>query len=158
MYLYLFRHGDAEANAPSDDARPLNERGREQSRLMAEWLHKRDPNIRMILSSPLIRALQTSEIIASVYGEKTKLVPVLALTPGNVLKDVLPLLSRLGDMRAILVGHIPDLGLLLSGLVWGEPSTEIPLKKSGIAFVRLSEIRYGKGTLEWIVSPDLFGF
>ncbi len=158
MYLYLFRHGDAEPNAATDDARPLSERGREQSRLMAEWLHKRAPNIRMILSSPLIRALQTSEIISSVYGEKTKLVPVPALTPGNALKDIPPLLSRMGDMRAILVGHLPDLGLLLSALVWGEPQGEIPIKKSGIAFVRLSEIRYGKGTLEWIVSPDLFGY
>ena len=69
--FYFVRHGQSEANAASliaDSTPKLTELGREQARETALLL--RDMNITKILSSPLIRAQQTAEIIASELGIK----------------------------------------------------------------------------------------
>lgn len=64
--FYFVRHGQSEANAAhsiADDTPKLTELGRDQARATAQLL--KDKNITKILTSPLIRAQQTAEIIAS---------------------------------------------------------------------------------------------
>lgn len=139
----------------SDDARSLTVQGQEETLLMAQWLKKREPHLNVILTSPLLRALQTAEIVSEVFGEKTKLVPTPALAPGNILHDALSLLSRVADLRVLCIGHMPDLGHCLSSFVWGDADKGVSFKTNGTAFIRLPEIRYGRGSLEWFVEPSL---
>jgi len=155
MFLYLMRHGDALPNAPSDDARPLSLQGQEETAQMAVWLKKREPHLKAILTSPLLRALQTAEIVSEVFGPETKVIPTPALTPGNSIHDLLPLLQRVGDIRALCIGHMPDVGHLLSALVWGDPDKGILFRTNATAFIRLPELRFGRGQLEWFVEPGL---
>jgi broad specificity phosphatase PhoE len=69
--ILFIRHGETEHNssrristrAPGG---PLNERGRAQARLLAELL--RDLPVDRVYSSPLIRAMQTAEVLAEPYG------------------------------------------------------------------------------------------
>jgi len=65
--LYIFRHGQTEDNAEQlfsgwRDS-PLTERGREQSRILAEKL--KDKKIDMLISSPQIRAVETMKVAMS---------------------------------------------------------------------------------------------
>ncbi|MBO0995199.1 histidine phosphatase family protein [Bacillus sp. SD088] len=64
MELYLIRHGESVGNATGKDIPDcvLTERGEEQARLVVQSLI--DAEITHILSSPLIRALQTAQPFA----------------------------------------------------------------------------------------------
>jgi broad specificity phosphatase PhoE len=71
-HALLIRHGETDWNA---DGRwqgraptPLNDLGREQSRLLGRYLAAQGPRIDMLYSSDLIRARQTAEAIAAPLG------------------------------------------------------------------------------------------
>ena len=70
MKLYVMRHGPAEDFAPSgrDGDRALTTSGRERVRAVAKLLATEGEAPRMIVSSPLVRAMQTAEIVAAELG------------------------------------------------------------------------------------------
>jgi phosphohistidine phosphatase len=65
--IYLVRHGDAvpEEDAGSDRDRWLSPKGREAARVLGRLLREQGVAPDAILSSPLPRAVQTAELIAS---------------------------------------------------------------------------------------------
>lgn len=67
MRIYLVRHGDAvpEEDAGSDRDRWLSSRGREAARILGRLLREQGVAPDMILSSPLPRAVQTAELLAT---------------------------------------------------------------------------------------------
>lgn len=69
MPLYLARHGENEDNAEGilngHRDRGLTEKGKEQAQKLADKIYAERLNFDEIYSSPLIRARQTAEIIAS---------------------------------------------------------------------------------------------
>ena len=74
MKLLLVRHGIAEeaetfiAGGGSDAQRPLTEIGRKKMRKGANRLRSQIKQIDLLASSPLLRARETAEIIAQVFG------------------------------------------------------------------------------------------
>lgn len=82
VYHFVFlRHGESIGNAESrwqgqlDYA--LTERGRAQARALAERWISEAAKFDLIISSPLVRAKETAEIIASALGAKIELDPIL---------------------------------------------------------------------------------
>jgi phosphohistidine phosphatase len=65
--IYLVRHGDAvpEEDAGSDRDRWLSPRGREAARVLGRLLREQAISPDMILCSPLPRAVQTAELLAT---------------------------------------------------------------------------------------------
>src|SRR5436305_6920022 len=65
--LYLIRHADAlalgERGITDDAARPLSEKGENQARQIGAMLQKKKVAIEKLVTSPLIRARQTSELL-----------------------------------------------------------------------------------------------
>ncbi len=119
MKLYLMRHGPAEERAASglDGDRALTVSGRERVRAVANVLVEKGEAPAHVLASPLVRAVQTAEIVAIVtaLGSLSEAVEVRReLSPSG---DALPWVHDLasgGRKRTLLVGHEPD----LSSLVW----------------------------------------
>jgi len=55
-----------------------------------------------------------------------------------------------------VIGHEPDLGMLLSTLLAGPGSDFVALKKGGVARVHLEPpVESGSGTLRWLLTPRL---
>jgi phosphohistidine phosphatase len=123
--LYVMRHGPAEDHSASgtDEDRALTPAGRDRVRSVAKTLNQLDEAPLGVVSSPLVRALQTAEIVAAAtkLAERAGRVEVRReLAPGN---DTLELVKSLvGDerRRCLVVGHEPDLSSLVAALV-GEP-------------------------------------
>src|SRR5260221_6269983 len=118
MKLYIMRHGPAEDDAASgsDSDRALTSSGRERVRGVAKALVEADEEPRAILTSPLVRCVQTAEIVAVVakLGERNG--PVEArreLAPGGEVLKLAHGAKGQPHRRMMLVGHEPD----LSGLV-----------------------------------------
>ncbi|HSN97514.1 MAG TPA: phosphohistidine phosphatase SixA [Candidatus Nanopelagicales bacterium] len=165
MEILIVRHGQAVDDAPGlgDSGRWLTARGREVSRRVARWLAKRkDRRPAAIWTSPLVRAVQTAEILAEAAGLSADVSVAPELSPGRDPVELMRLLSHhRGPEPLALVGHEPLLSSLVSSLlgdaVWsgvmlaegGEPRPK--LRKSGVA--ALCWDRRGAAELRFVLDP-----
>lgn len=130
MKLYVMRHGPAEDVAPTgrDADRALTPSGRERVRDVAKLLSAEKEEPLVILSSPLVRALQTAEIVANVTKLDERAASDDAALSGTVEvrgemapgRDAMALVHELvsrGKRRVMIVGHEPDLSMLVADLV-----------------------------------------
>ncbi len=164
MKLYLLRHGDAgerdASNYTSDAARALTPKGIKRTRQLANALRQMEISFDVILTSPLIRAHQTAEIVARSLGLEKQLRNASQLAPDHPLTDVVALIQGVPakTQTLLLVGHEPGLSRLISLLCTGGTNLGLTLKKGGLCRLELSEVKSGPcATLEWLLSPRHFG-
>jgi phosphohistidine phosphatase len=162
MRLVLFRHGPAgvrdAARWPDDGKRPLTSKGVLKTRKAARGLAHTEKGISLVLTSPLVRAEQTAQLLREALGEKAKLVTLADLAPGGSNRAVIAHLAELPQSRSVaLVGHEPGLGKLTALLAMGSGTTgEIKLKKAGAAALRFDgPARAGGGDLAWLLPRRL---
>lgn len=122
MKVYVMRHGPAEDDSPTgrDADRALTTSGRDRTRSVARALVEGDEAPVQIISSPLVRALQTAEIVAAAASVD----PVEVrreIAPGGDSISLIAELVRAGKRRVMLVGHEPDLSMLVHRLVGKAP-------------------------------------
>jgi phosphohistidine phosphatase len=130
--LYVMRHGPAEAASLTgrDGDRALTLEGRDRTRSVARAILEADEAPLSIVSSPLVRALQTAEIVAAITnleervratkdsGGATGVVEVRReMAPGGDVLGLVHELGRAGRKRLMIVGHEPDLSSLVVELV-----------------------------------------
>ena len=150
MKLYVMRHGPAEDFAASgrDGDRALTPSGRERVRAVAKLLKEKEEAPRVILSSPLVRALQTAEIVAAEIGVD-KVETAAELAPGGDAAALSRALLGADKKRPMVVGHEPDLSALVMTLLDGPFAREM-LK----AMVVGLQMRSGEPTkLRFVVDP-----
>ncbi len=161
MNLLIVRHAIAmerEAFAHTgkpDDERPLTKEGREKMRQIARGLTRLVPTIDVVATSPLLRARQTAEILAEVYGGLgTELVKTLA--PDERPAAFLDWLRRQRSSGTIAsVGHEPDLGLLVSWLLASAPTSFVELKKGAACLLEFDRTpKAGGAILRWALTPS----
>ena len=160
MNFFLLRHGIAvereEFGSASDGLRPLTAKGRRQLRQTCGALRKLKLDFDLILSSPLVRARQTAEIVAAELKLKKRLAFADELKPGGSPKKLVEKISRQHPAvkKTLLVGHEPDLSRLISLLVTGGPGLLLDFKKGGLAKLEIEELRAGKcAMLAWLLTP-----
>jgi phosphohistidine phosphatase len=117
MRLYVMRHGPAEGSSPSgrDFDRALSENGRAETSRIARELQRRGERIDRILSSPLVRARETAEIVRGALGGKLEIREELA--PSEASPDILRDLPTRSAEHVMLVGHAPDVSILVMELL-----------------------------------------
>jgi len=159
MEVYLLRHAPAVergARGLDDAARPLTQKGRRQLRKVSAAMKKLEREFDLILSSPLVRARQTAEMVAAKLRLKKRLKFSNALAPGG---NAAMLLRQLGrekpaPEKILLVGHEPDLSRLVSLLVAGGAPFHVDFKKAGLCKLEAEKLRAGKcATLVWLLTP-----
>lgn len=149
MELYFFRHGDAESAASTDAARKLTERGRRESRAVAQALHRAGVRLEAILTSPLTRARQTGEILQEVFGVQAE--AEQRLGSGCGLGAIQGLAAERAQEQVMFVGHEPDMSRIVGEFVG---SARVRMSKSGCARVSCERAEPGAGMLIWLVSPE----
>jgi phosphohistidine phosphatase len=158
MEVYILRHGIAEKVGPdgSDAKRALTSKGRQKLRQVLRLAHAAAVHPSLILTSPLLRAVQTAEVAAEIFAYHHELVQTPALlptaSPQNVWKE---LRSRKNERALLLVGHEPSLSQIV-GYLLGTPDLRLELKKAGL--VRLDLEKFGpapSGILKWVLAPKL---
>ncbi|MCW8917780.1 MAG: histidine phosphatase family protein [Gammaproteobacteria bacterium] len=153
--LLVVRHAIAEERAPGmDDAlRPLTAEGRNRMVVASRGLQRQHENIDTLLSSPLLRARQTAEILAGNYPHAT-LQTCAALTPDLGSSKLVRALNQTGGTSLAIVGHEPGLSRLITALICGEEGDGFVLKKGGAALLRFTDqIALGEGSLQWLLTP-----
>lgn len=162
MEIYIVRHGDAvDRNDPritSDEMRPLTDAGRAEVALMAGLLDKLGVKPELLLSSPLVRARQTAEIIAGRLGPKRGATVSDELAPGGSLAAVLnDILSHGRPAQTLLTAHMPGVGELVGWLVWNQRVCVVPFRTAGVCRVDLpaDSPLPGRGDLRWLLPPKM---
>lgn len=154
MKLYVMRHGSAEDHTQSgfDGDRALTAAGRERVRHVGKALVDAGEQPLTILTSPLVRAVQTAEIVAFVtkLGEHGGTVAVRReIAPGGDAAGLARALLAEGAKRVMLVGHEPDLSALVSELLG---SFDRPFDKAMVVGVHLPA-GGGRVRLRFVLEP-----
>jgi phosphohistidine phosphatase len=159
--LYLVRHGvavkAAEAGFSKDFRRPLTAEGAEKVHRIGEGLRRLGVKPDWILTSPLARALQTADILATILTPALPVGSLDTLRPGRSAEGLVSLLSDHPDRRKVLaVGHEPDLSQLAVRLIGSNQAARVSLKKGGCCLIRLSELPPTSfGQLVWWATPRI---
>ena len=107
MKLYVLRHGIAADVGPAgmgDAGRPLTQEGIEKMEAEARGLARLGVRVEVLLSSPLVRARQTAEIVARELRVEVQLADVLAF--GTDTRELLDLLGQHHRAESVMVvGH-----------------------------------------------------
>jgi phosphohistidine phosphatase len=156
--LYLIRHGLAAERGeawPDDTKRPLTERGMSRLRRGARGLARLGVSLDAVLTSPLVRARQTAEIVAGAFDPHPPLVNVDGLAPGGGYQAVLADLEKHSRRaRIALVGHEPGIGELAARLIGTRHPVEF--KKGAICRIDLETLPPGgPGSLRWFLTPKI---
>ena len=140
MEVYLVRHGIAapKGTYAEDAERPLTEEGIEKTTEVAQRLLDMGIIFEYLLSSPLVRAYQTAEILKNIgLAEEITLHEPLA-TGGDIQLWLQWLNNNYNDeSKVALVGHRPDLGHWAEMLVFGSIQDKFILKKAGILGMKI---------------------
>jgi phosphohistidine phosphatase len=156
--LYLVRHGLAEERGdawPDDTKRPLTADGMSRMRKAARGLARLGVTFDLVLTSPLVRARQTAEILAGANDPRPSLVNVDSLAPDGSYAALVADLEKLArKTRIALVGHEPAIGELAARLIGSRHSIEF--KKGAVCRVDVDEIPPGgPGDLRWLLTPKI---
>lgn len=162
MRILLIRHGVAEeaetgsgSKAQEDALRELTKEGRRNMRKAAKGLNRILPSLNLIASSPLVRACQTADIIASEFGA-VRVVQIAALSPRKPPAQLLDWINAHSPESTVaLVGHEPHLSTFLCWILTGLQESFISLKKGGAALIKTSTpVAAGRGKLLWVMKPS----
>jgi phosphohistidine phosphatase len=154
MKLYVMRHGPAEDDSATgrDADRALTPSGRERTRAVAQALVDASEAPYAILTSPLLRAVETAEIVAETThlarrareDDKAQLGGASGgievrreLGMGSEKLALLAELVRAGRKRVMIVGHEPDLSMLVMSLV-GPALSSSGMAKAMVVGVKLT--------------------
>jgi phosphohistidine phosphatase len=161
VQLLVVRHAIAEdresfaATGRDDGSRPLTADGARKMRRAARGLHEVVATLDAIVSSPLVRAAETAEILRREYGldgvESTDV-----LMPDAPVADVAKwLAAQTGEIVAI-VGHEPQLGRVVTYLVAGSDRPAVELKKGAACLIDFDGPPVaGAGRLRWAIPPSV---
>lgn len=174
MRIYFLRHGEAgdrDVWSGPDEERPLTAAGMAEMRTIARGIRALKPRVSEVLSSPLVRARQTAEIVAQRLKLEVREEPALAqgCTFAALVQVIGAHAPSATDPKAgvLLVGHEPDFSTAVRCLVATNGKMSLNLGKGGLCRVDM-ELDYGAegfawnddhlrdhGTIAWLLTPKL---
>jgi phosphohistidine phosphatase len=158
LELYLVRHGIAAERGdeyPDDSKRPLTSEGIAKLRKEARGLLSLGVEFEQILTSPLVRARQTADVLAEATKSKPSVTQVDALAPAGSTAEAIQEIARLSKKASVaVVGHEPNMGELAARLIGSK--TPLEFKKGGVARIDFEVLPpKGAGHLRWFITPRM---
>lgn len=145
---------DRQGDAIPDEERRLTQKGRSRMTGIAKGLQCLYPALDVVASSPLVRAVQTAEIVSEAYGG-VPLVRIGALepqTPGEGLVQWLA--DQPHGTRVAVVGHEPHLSAWCSWMLSGRERAFLAFKKGAACLMTLPlPVAPGEAQLVWFATP-----
>lgn len=155
MILYFLRHADAEPDASDDASRKLTEKGIEQAQRVAKFCVRSEVLPDLILTSPVVRARQTAEVVARRLGIG-RIESAGWLACGLAPETCFEKLAGLeGEGVVMLVGHEPDFSEVIAAFLGCGDGRALHLRKCSLTCVSASTFARGGAVLEFLVPARL---
>jgi len=139
-------------SAPTDHERWLTDAGRHTVTNVGKALSRMDLHYSCIYTSPLVRSVQTAEILAAThpdFGGPLEVHTALSSEVGSTAQALEPLGHAADDDLVVMVTHMPKIGMLAGHL--GQLATFPSFRTSSAC---LLSIERGKGRFQWMLDPD----
>ena len=160
MLIYLLRHGIAEDSGPGvpDSKRQLTPEGRKKLGLVLKLAKNAGVTPELIVSSPLVRAVQTAEIAREILGVEAAVQESPLLIPEGNPREVWAELQGLRNLEAVLLtGHEPLMSTLAASLL-GSPSLLLHMRKGAMVCIEMENMRgEPHGILQWMALARMGG-
>jgi len=158
IQLYLIRHGIAEEPGeawPDDSRRPLTDEGMARLRKVARGLAHLGVKMDVLLTSPMVRARQTADIIASGLDPRPHIATIDSLAAGASVTGVFADLEKHAKRTSVgLVGHEPNIGELMGRLLGSK--REFGFKKGAVCRIDVDALPpTARGELRWFLPPKV---
>ena len=158
--LYIMRHGIAVvrgADFADDSRRPLTPEGKKKVKEIASGLKRLGVSLDWVVTSPLVRAVETAEIVAESLGPNVPIDFCDALRPGGTPDTLITFLAKYPNRKRVLVtGHEPDLGWLATRLIGAGRHANLAFKKGGCCLLEFDQFPpKSPGDLVWWATPRL---
>jgi len=159
MDIYLIRHASAvelDHDISEDSFRYLSTEGRAHSNEIAGKLHKLHINFDLILSSPLVRAVQTAEIFSSVLHHKGEFKTAIELIGGASFHRFHQLIRRNNHHKSLACfGHSPDMNQFAIGMLRHNKVKELKVNFKNCSVCRIKyDFEKEKGSFVWFLKSD----
>ncbi len=153
MHIYLIRHAEALPDR-EDKKRPLSQRGKEEARLVSNFLKKQSPAMAgEVWHSTRLRAKQTAEIFIKELAWNVPVKEITGLEPDDDIAEVVDRLNK-AQTSIMIVGHMPFLGHLASSLVGRGSSNMFNFEPSAV--LSLSHVLdRGGWVVQWMIGPSV---
>lgn len=150
MQLILLRHADADTEASVDTERRLSHKGRDQALKVAKFCREREIAPDIILTSPVRRAYETTEIVSSELKIDFVVEDWLAcgMHPHAAMDG---LKAYRAHERVMIVGHEPDFSHLAAWLLGMADNANLHIRKASLTSVELDSLREGAGRLDFSI-------
>lgn len=137
--VFLIRHEEAESSFDLPDGhRALTGNGRRRMRRTARLVRDQPETIDVVFTSPLVRAVQTAEILAEALGLDGPIFSRAQIADPPTIDSVIDLVRSVpGDARGVaIVGHEPTMSGLAATLL-DLPVYPRPFKKGSVLALSL---------------------
>jgi phosphohistidine phosphatase len=157
MELFFMRHAEAEPRDryPTDQQRPLSTAGRETHCRVARVLIPLLQPLGYLLSSPILRARQTADIMAEALQFEGQIEETRVLGEACTVGAVLSLLQGYpSSARLLCVGHEPAMSQLSAVFLDGEGRSTLAFQPgSVIGLIFRGHPEPGRGSLRVFLRP-----
>lgn len=138
MKLYFLRHAEAQ-DGMRDDLRPLTPKGHDQSGAIGTWLADRGVHFDAAYTSPLVRAVETAEIVLAHTNPKQRKISLqrtdlLRNEAANAKFDAW--LAELKAKEVLLVGHNPSMTEHVARLLGVRSPVAVEMPKGALVVLR----------------------
>jgi len=161
MNVYLVRHGIAfecgEQGCVRDADRRLSDEGKTKTREVARGLRSviGDEGVRVV-SSPLVRAVETAEILAKALKVEGAVEILAELRSDGDVEAVADWLEGQASASVMLVGHMPDMSDLAACLACPRGEMRVVFKKAAVMKLSFEgRVVRGNGCMEWLLQPGV---
>ena len=147
------RHGEAVdgAEASSDHDRWLTDAGRRTVTTVGAMLSRIEVRYSVIYTSPLVRAVQTAEILAATqpgFDGPVRVHRALSTAEGTTAQALSPIDEAEPQDVLVMVGHMPKVGVLAAHL--GRLAHAPAFATSSVCSLT---VEGGKGRAQWMLDP-----
>lgn len=154
MHIFILRHGHAEAQVTTDDARNLTSTGRTVTHSVIRDALPQLQSVQQIWASPLVRAQQTAHIALHFFPH-LQLQTIDCLIPEANPQDVYAWLESMRENSSVdlqsvlLVSHQPLVGSLVNQLC-GQSEHFHAMDTSSLAAIKTDVVAPAMGELLWL--------
>jgi len=133
----------------------LTSKGIDRFREVVKALIDLDVEIDQVLTSPLVRARQTADVLAELLPARPPVIETDTLAPGASFRSVVDMLAAYSRYaRLALVGHEPGIGELAGRLIGAR--SPLPFKKGAVCRIDVDALPpAGPGRLIWFATPKM---
>lgn len=150
MLLQFLRHADAEPFSDSDFSRKLTSKGNEQAAKVGKFLKSRQLVPDLILTSPLVRARQTADIVGKAVGVAPSVLECLAcgMDIDSLFEELRPHANR---KTVLVVGHQPDFSHAIAELLGMSDPLLVNVRKASLTALEITDWNSPAGCLQYSI-------